>query len=188
MPTFQTDFIRGVGGSDSEVISKSKLISKGDSDWQVFFRQDAFILRVKGAEPVAIDADNIGLALQLLSDNSLVLVDKGASLLLKLWPAKGAAAGTSSGQALFHHLLSGNARVVCPGKPESVLFKASLTANKNVLEGHGEGVAGMEDAGHVRRRDDDAEGVACGIELRPEGPGLLPCRIPTRFDAFRVVR
>jgi hypothetical protein len=49
-------------------------------------------------------------------------------------------------------------------------------------------MAHVELPGDVGRRDDDAEGLAVGTQLRTEDAGAFPALVPLRFDPLWVVR
>ena len=62
--------------------------------------------------------------------------------------------------APFHHGLRGDAGVVGAGHPQGVVALHAPPADQHVLQRVVEGVAHVQGAGHVRRRDDD------GVRLR----------------------
>ena len=91
--------------------------------------------------------------------------------------------------ALDHHL-GGDAGVIGARLPEHVAAAHALEAAQDVLQGVVEGVAHMQGARHVGRRDDDAEGLGRAA-LRapgPEGAGLLPAGGDARLDGGGVER
>ena len=64
-----------------------------------------------------------------------------------------------AGELLFDHTLGGDAGVVAAGQPESGMTEHAAPADEGVFDGQGDGVAEMEDAGHVGRGHDHREGV-----------------------------
>ena len=68
-------------------------------------------------------------------------------------------------QAAFDHGLRGDAGVVGAGHPEGVVALHAPPADQHVLQGVVEGVAHVQGAGDVRRRDDDAERLAVRVGL-----------------------
>ncbi len=69
---------------------------------------------------------------------------------------------SSSLQPAFDDGLRGDAGVVGAGHPEGVVALHPLEADDDVLQRVVEGVAEVEGAGDVRRRDDDGEGALVG--------------------------
>ena len=59
-------------------------------------------------------------------------------------------------EAPFHHGLRGDAGVIGAGHPQGVVALHAPPADQHVLQRVVEGVAHVQGAGHVRRRDDDA--------------------------------
>ena len=120
--------------------------------------------------------------------------DRAAGLLLPLPDARheglapevllGLALG---GQLALHHDLGGDAGVIGARLPERVEAVHALETDQHVLQREGEGVAHVQRARDVGRRDDDAVGrlVRGGIDL--EIPALLPLRIPALLDGGRLV-
>ena len=68
-------------------------------------------------------------------------------------------------EAALHHGLRGDAGVVGAGHPQGVVALHAPPADQHVLQRVVEGVAHVQGAGHVRRRDDDAERLAVGVGL-----------------------
>jgi hypothetical protein len=96
----------------------------------------------------------------------------------------GALAPLSFELALDDHL-GCNSGMIHADHPKRILPLQARVADEDVLERVVERVADMERAGHVRRRDDDREGLGVGA-LRAEQPPLLPIRIPAGLDRGRV--
>jgi len=91
-------------------------------------------------------------------------------------------------QLPFDDVLGGDARVIRTRKPESCVSLHPLSANEDVLHGVIECVTRMEHTRDVGRWDDDAVWLASRVDLRPEGAGLLPYRVPARLDRFWLIR
>jgi hypothetical protein len=95
-------------------------------------------------------------------------------------------------QALLDDGLGRDAGVVRAGEPEGVAPVHAVPAGEAVLDGRGEGVAQVERARHVGRRDDHDE--AAGLARGRGGGGvggvealLRPPRVPRGLDGLRVV-
>ena len=82
--------------------------------------------------------------------------------------------------ALDHHL-GRDAGMVGADHPERVLALQPGMADQHILQGVVEGVADMEAAGDVRRRNDDRIGLGIG-PLGTEQTLVLPIAIPARLD------
>jgi hypothetical protein len=133
------------------------------------------------ARPVAGGAE----AAELSEDRPLRFLFLFPDLAQEGLPAHGAAVGPVLGckPALDHHL-GRDAGVVGAGLPQDVLAAHALEAAEHVLERVVEGVAHVQRARHVRRRDDDAIGlrIAALRPARPEGASLLPTLSDARLD------
>ena len=87
--------------------------------------------------------------------------------------------------ALDQHL-GRDARVVGAGLPERGLAEHPVVARERVHQRVLKGVAHMQAAGDVRRRQHDAVGVARGIVIGREIAALLPYGIPAGLDGMGV--
>ena len=87
----------------------------------------------------------------------------------------------------FHHHLRGNAGVVGAGLPQGVVAPHAVVAGQRIHDGVLEGVAHVQAARHIRRRDDNAVVVAVGVDLGVEMAGLFPALVPAGFDLGGVV-
>ena len=76
----------------------------------------------------------------------------------------------------------GDAGVVGAGEPADFLAHHAVPADEDVLERVVQDVAHGEDAGHVRRRDDDGIGLLLGIRLAVEAFVRFPLGVPFLFD------
>ena len=83
----------------------------------------------------------------------------------ELLAAEGVAVRALLGQLALDHVLGGDPGVVGAGHPEHVVALHAPVAAEDVLEGVVEGMAHVQDAGDVGRRDDD--GVAAARALAP---------------------
>src|SRR5204862_23157 len=71
------------------------------------------------------------------------------------------------GKLTLDHQLAGDARVIASGHPERRLAEHPVPANHHVLDRHGEGVADVQLARHVRRRHRQHERtLAAGLLVR----------------------
>ena len=86
--------------------------------------------------------------------------------------------------ALDHHL-GRDARVVRAGLPERAIARHAVVARERVHDRVLERMAHVQRAGHVRRRNDDAEGRA--VARRGEEAFVLPAAVDALFDVARRV-
>ena len=84
------------------------------------------------------------------------------------------------GEALFHHHLRGDSRVVGARLPQDVAAAHALEAHQDVLHGVVQRVPHVQAAGDVGRRDDDGVRFGIGAAAAGEGPGFFP----TGMDFF----
>src|SRR5262249_34897555 len=87
----------------------------------------------------------------------------------------------------FHRRLRGDAGVIGAGPPLGGGPLHAWAADEQVLVGVVEGVAHVQGARDVRRRDDDGEGFACRIGPAVPVPALLPERQPLLLRLFGIV-
>ncbi len=85
--------------------------------------------------------------------------------------------GCGPGQLALHHHLRGDAGMVGAGLPERVVAAHPVPAGQDVLQRVVEGVAHVQAAGDVRRRDEDGEGLGPGLRVGAGAEGLrvVPC-------------
>ena len=90
--------------------------------------------------------------------------------------------------ALDHHL-RGDAGVVGARLPQHVLAAHALEAAQHVLQRVVEGMARVQRARHVGRRDDDCVGLGFRALRAPglESLGLHPLRVDARFDVGGLI-
>src|SRR6266404_1960408 len=86
----------------------------------------------------------------------------------------------------LHHDLRGDAGVVGSRQPERVVALHPVMAGQRVHDGLVERVPHVQDAGHVRRRQLDAERRTAGREASTEIAARLPHRIPGALDGRRL--
>ncbi len=74
--------------------------------------------------------------------------------------------------------------------PEHVLAAHALEADHDVLQRIIQRMSHVQRTGHVRRRDDDREGLGAGLFVgaRAERIGLIPFRGDFRFDCGGIIR
>ena len=87
------------------------------------------------------------------------------------------------GQLALHHVLRGDARVVHARQPERVVALHAPAPGQRVHQRVLERVAEVQGAGHVGRRDDDAERRLAGV-LRPAGREVAAVDPPLVERAF----
>jgi hypothetical protein len=90
-------------------------------------------------------------------------------------------------ELLLQDRLHGDRGVVGAGQAEHVAAPQPLEAHDRVDQGRVEGMAHVQAAGHVRRRDHHRERLAGGLGIGVEGAGLLPGPLPAGFGGGRVV-
>jgi hypothetical protein len=91
------------------------------------------------------------------------------------------------GQLPLHHVLGGDAGMVGAGQPQGVVAAHPVIAGQDILQGVVQGMAHMQDAGDVGRRDDDGKSIPAFLHLRLEAVLLLPGLQPLLFDIAEVV-
>ena len=107
----------------------------------------------------------------------------------EVFAAQVVAADALFGQLALHHNLGGDAGVVGAGNPAGVVALHAVVAGQAVHDGLVEGVAHVQGAGHIGRRQLDAKGRFAEVHVRLEIAGAFPARVPmvfqiTRFEAF----
>ncbi len=138
------------------------------------------------ARPVAGGAE----ALQLVEDQAARF-----GLPLPDLVDEGVAAHVAAARLLPLHQLAlddhlrGDAGMVHARLPEHVLAAHALEPDHDVLQRVVQRMAHMQRAGHVRRRDDDREGLGAGLGVRAgaEGIRLIPFRGDFRFDCGGII-
>jgi len=136
------------------------------------------------AAPVAGGAEALELVLDVVGGADLLLPD---SLDEPLAPHLAPAGLAVLRQLALDDHLCRNACVVGAGLPERVEAAHPVPARQDVLQRVVEGVAHVERAGDVGRRDHDAEGVLVrGVGAGAERARLLPGGVDARFGFLRV--
>ena len=87
------------------------------------------------------------------------------------------------GQQAFHHHLGGDAGMVGARLPQRIAPLHPPPAGQRILQGEGQGMAHMQAAGDVRRRDHDGEGRRRTGRVAGEGAALLPALIQAGFES-----
>ena len=125
-------------------------------------------------------------AAELVLDGALVLVLPGPEALEELLPGQ-VVAGLALGlQLALHHHLGGDARVVHPGDPEGVEALGALEARQGVVQREHQGVAHVEVARDVGRRDHDRPGLPAALRLGFEDAGFLPGLVPAGLRRLEI--
>ena len=91
------------------------------------------------------------------------------------------------GEGAFHHVLGGDARVVGTGEPEHLLALLAGVAAEHVDERVVQGVADVQCARDVWRRDDNGERFARAVGVGSEGLVLFPILTPVVFHGVGLV-
>ena len=87
----------------------------------------------------------------------------------------------------LHHHLGRNAGMVGAGLPQHVAPLHPVEADQDVLDRVVEGMAEMQAAGHVRRRDHDGVGFAIGRRIGPERARRFPAVVLPALHGFGPV-
>ena len=136
--------------------------------------------RVQG-EAVAGPVHGAAQTLELMLDGALVLVLPVPDALLEGVPAQLVAVRALGLELTLHHHLGGDAGVIRARHPQGVEALGALEAGEHVVEGVHQGVAHVQVAGDVRRRDDDGPGLLATVRSRLEGLRLFPDLIPAQL-------
>jgi len=145
---------------------------------QPFVHGEAFPVPVAGAAKV----------LELVDDGAAFFLAPLPDALDELLPAEIVPVLALVGELALHHILGGDAGVVCPRHPEGVAAAHPLVANQDILHGVVQGVADMEHACDVGRRDDDGKRRFPLLHHCLEVFLLKPFFIPAGLDLFELVR
>ena len=86
------------------------------------------------------------------------------------------------GELAFDHDLRRDPRVIGARNPRSVFAAHARVAHACIHHGLVEGVAHVQRAGDVRRRQEDAVGLFVGMNAGFAVAALFPQRAPVRFD------
>ena len=92
-------------------------------------------------------------------------------------------------ELLLHDRLGRDARVIRSRNPDRVKARLATMADDDVLQGAVQGVAHVQNTGHVGRRDDDREGLAATLALggRLEGATGFPGRVDGALEVSWLV-
>ena len=142
--------------------------------------------RIEG-EALAAPIHRIAQAAQLADDGAAAFRLPGPGPLKESIATQVIFVGSFSLELLFQDRLHGNRGVVGARQAEHILALQALEAHHRVDQGGVEGMAHVQAAGHVRRRNHDAERFAGGVGIGMEGPRLLPGGLPAGLGAGRVV-
>ncbi len=132
-------------------------------------------------EAVARPVHGAAQALELVLDGALVLLLPRPDAGLEGVPAQLVAVRALGLELALHHHLRGDAGVVGAGHPEGVVALGPLEAREHIMQRVHQGVAHVQVARDVGRRDDDGPGLLAALGGRLEGAGVLPHRVPARL-------
>ena len=107
-------------------------------------------------DPVARSAEDP----HLLADAAAVLVHELPDALQELLAPEVVAGQPFLGQLLLDDPLAGDAGVIRARAARASVAEHAVPADHDVLDGHEQGVADVQLAGHIRRRHDDDERLA----------------------------
>jgi hypothetical protein len=93
------------------------------------------------------------------------------------------------GKLFFHHVLSGDPRMIRAGKPEYVISLHAAVAAYNILEGVVQGMPHVERARHVGRRNNNGKVLSLPLIFRisHEKPFFLPSGVPGIFNGSGII-
>ena len=134
---------------------------------------EAFVEREAQPSPVGGGPE----AFELFDDLVAVFLLPLPHALDEFLASKADARDALAGQVAFDHQLRGDTRMICPGKPERVEAAHPLPPHDDVLQCIHEGVADMQAASDVRRRNDDGKLRPLAVEVGREEFALLPLRV-----------
>ena len=147
-------------------------------------------------EPGAAEVAGTAQFPQLLQDDPAVALAPFPDLLDERLAAEGAVVHALGVEVLAHHRLGGDPGVVGARHPERVPAGHPPVADHHILDGVVQGVAHVEPAGDVRRRDDHGERPLAGVAAGPvgavrfdfglEGAGVVPLPPGRLLDGLRV--
>ena len=138
-------------------------------------------------EPLAVPVTGGAHALQLVDDGAALLLPPGPDPLDEPVPAEVVAAQVLGGQLAFDHVLGGDAGMVRARHPQGVVAAHAVVAHQEVLQGVVQGMADVEHAGDVGRRDDDGERRLALVHAGAEGLVVQPAGVPALFDLGEFV-
>ena len=157
------------------------LVVEGDEDLV-----DGLDVALVEGEALAVVVAGATQAFQLPDDRAAVLLLPLPGAAHELLTAQVLLRESLGAQLLLHHVLGGDAGVVHADQPAGVVALHAMPARENVLDGAVEGVAHVQVAGHVGRRDDDGVGRALGVWLDVEEVAGEPHLRPAGLDGRRL--
>ena len=146
-------------------------------------RRQAFVHGEAFARPVRRGAQ----AMELLADLAARALLPGPHPLDELLAPEIAARDAFFRQLALDHHLGGDAGVVAARLPQHGAAEHAVEPDQRILDGVVEGMAHVQAAGDVRRRDDDAVGPRRRIIDRREMAALLPQPVELGLDLGRPV-
>ncbi len=138
-------------------------------------------------EPFPLPVAGGAHALELVDDGAALLRPPGPDPLDELVPAEVVAAQVLAGQLPLDHVLGGDAGMVRARHPQGVVPAHAVVAHQDVLQGVVQGMADVEHAGDVGRRDDDGEGGFALVHAGAEGLIGQPAGVPALFHLGEFV-
>lgn len=129
------------------------------------------------------------------STHALELIDNGAALIgfplpdpfNEFFPTKIMPGFLFRGQLAFHHVLSGNTGVIRTRHPEGVVALHPMIAGEQILQGVVQGMADMEYAGHIGRRNHNGKGILTLCHFCAKGLVFQPVLIPALFNLLKLI-
>ena len=130
------------------------------------------------ARPVGRGAE----AMELAADQAAGALLPGPDPLDEPLPPEVAARDAFLRQLTLDHHLRRDAGVIAARLPQHRATRHAMKADQGVLDGVVEGMAHVQAAGDVRRRDDDAVGARVRIVARRKEPAFLPQPVELGLD------
>ncbi len=125
----------------------------------------------RGAEPAELAGDGAARLRLPLPDS-----------IQKRLASEGLARCLLFGEQPLHHHLGGDAGMVGARLPQRIAPLHPPPADQHVLHREGQGMAHVQAAGDVRRRDHDGEGLRGGGRIAGERAACFPALVDTRLD------
>ena len=164
------------------LVNQTVLI-KADKDF-AHRPREAFVHGEACPRPVAGSAQTP----QLLANGAAVLFLPFPHALKELLAAEVVAGQALLGAKLLLDLdLGGDAGVVHAGLPQNVFAEHAVIADKDILQSVVQRMPHVQNAGDVRRRNDDGKGFLVFVHVRFEIAGGFPLGINFFFKVFRIV-
>ena len=149
--------------------------------------RDGLIAALVHGEALAVPVTGGAQLFELVHDPAAVFLSPVPALLEEALTAQIRLLNSLRAQRINDLDLGRNTGMVCPGLPEGVISLHPLIADQDILEGVVQGVAHVELAGDVGRRDHDGEGGPGMIHLGVKVFFFFPVFVDPVLDSLRIV-